>query len=122
MCAFARRLAALALIAGSLMVTMTVLPSPAHARTVVAVGIGVPAYGYYGPPPYPYGPPPYYYAQPAPVYVAPPVTYVVPAPAPAAPGPAPTGTWYYCDNPQGYYPYVPNCNSAWRPVQQTPGQ
>ncbi len=26
------------------------------------------------------------------------------------------GNWYYCDNPSGYYPTVPTCNSAWRPV------
>lgn len=23
-------------------------------------------------------------------------------------------TYYYCDNPAGYYPYVPRCNGAWR--------
>jgi hypothetical protein len=42
-----------------------------------------------------------------------------PPPQPAAP-PMPVaaqpGTWYYCDNPPGYYPYVPTCAAAWRPV------
>jgi hypothetical protein len=47
----------------------------------------------------------------APVVVSPPV--VVP---PAAP---PT-SWYYCDHPRGYYPYVPQCPSGWRAVSPTP--
>lgn len=122
--AFARRLIALALIVGSVMMVVTLMPSPAFARTRVFVGIGGPAYGWYDPPPYyPYGPPAYYYAPP-PVYVAPPVTYVVPAPAPApvVQGPAPAGVWYYCDDPKGYYPYVSNCNSAWRSVHPPPAQ
>ncbi len=118
--AFAKRPAVLALIAGSLTAAAGLTSSSADARTVVSVGIGGPAYGWYGPPPYPYGPPPYYYAPPPPVYVAPPVTYVVPPPVQAAPGPAPSAAWYYCDDPQGYYPYVPNCNGPWRPVQPTP--
>lgn len=24
--------------------------------------------------------------------------------------------WYYCARPQGYYPYVKNCGTAWRAV------
>jgi hypothetical protein len=24
--------------------------------------------------------------------------------------------WYYCGNPQGYYPYVPRCSLPWQPV------
>jgi hypothetical protein len=24
--------------------------------------------------------------------------------------------WYYCQNPAGYYPYVPQCSVAWQPV------
>jgi hypothetical protein len=69
-----------------------------------------PGYGYpYGPPVY--VPPPVY--APPPVYVTPPV-YVVPQ------GPAPAQSWYYCDNPPGYYPNVPSCNSSWRQVPATP--
>jgi TatA/E family protein of Tat protein translocase len=37
---------------------------------------------------------------------------------PPAP-PLPT-YWYYCDNPLGYYPYVPQCPGGWRPVPATP--
>jgi len=83
-----------------------------------------------------------YYAYPSPVYpypdpftppavvVAPPAI-VVQAPAPPAvviqtPPPAPAasaaqpGPWYYCDSPQGYYPYVPQCNVQWRAVPASP--
>src|SRR5436190_18515210 len=49
-----------------------------------------------------------YYA--APYYAAPGYGY---APAPAAPT-----TWYWCDLLQQYYPYVPNCPTAWRQVVQ----
>ena len=55
----------------------------------------------------------------APVVVPPPVV-VTPAPAVVVP---PTGSptyWYYCDNPQGYYPYVSQCPSGWRAVSPTP--
>ena len=48
-----------------------------------------------------------YYA--APYYAAPGYGY--------APAPAPT-TWYWCDPLQQYYPYVPNCPTAWRQVVQ----
>jgi hypothetical protein len=62
----------------------------------------------------------YYYPQPIypyPTYVAPPVAVAEPAPpAPPANGP----TWYFCDNPAGYYPYVQNCSAPWRAVAQTP--
>jgi hypothetical protein len=119
-----KRLVALALIAGVSWGAAGLLSSQANARTIVSVGIGGPGpvYGWYGPPPYPYGPPAYYYAPPAPVYVAPATTYVLPAPAPApaVQAPAPAATWYYCDNPKGYYPYVANCASPWQAVQPTP--
>ncbi len=29
-------------------------------------------------------------------------------------------SWYACDNPQGYYPYVPQCPGGWRQVAPTP--
>lgn len=32
--------------------------------------------------------------------------------APESPGPM----WYYCDDPPGYYPYVPTCGDEWQPV------
>ena len=81
----------------------------AAARTHVFLGfgLGAPVYPYYPPPYYTY-PPPVVYA-PAPVYVAPPpVVYQTPQ------------SWYYCDNPKGYYPYVTSCATEWRQVPATP--
>ena len=26
-------------------------------------------------------------------------------------------TWYYCSDPEGYYPYVTQCNTGWESVQ-----
>jgi hypothetical protein len=47
---------------------------------------------------------------------APPGNY----PPPPMQPPAPSPVWYYCDNPQGYYPYIQSCYSAWREVPATP--
>jgi hypothetical protein len=38
---------------------------------------------------------------------------------PAPPG-ASTPSWYYCNDPQGYYPYVASCNQNWQSVPATP--
>jgi hypothetical protein len=35
-------------------------------------------------------------------------------------GPPPEQYWYYCSNPDGYYPYVQSCNGDWQPVPVTP--
>ena len=65
-------------------------------------------------------PPPVYYAPPPVVvqqgYAAPPAQQ---APAAMAP-PAASGNWYYCNNPQGYYPYVRQCNGQWQTVPANP--
>ena len=60
-------------------------------------------WGWYGPPyyerraaEYEYGPPPQDY------------------------GPPPEQYWYYCSNPDGYYPYVKSCNVEWQAVPATP--
>ncbi|HWG78980.1 MAG TPA: hypothetical protein VN681_04350 [Stellaceae bacterium] len=79
--------------------------TPADARGFVAVGIGVPLF------------PPYYAYPPPVVYAPPPVVY---APSPVVVQ-QPTQYWYYCDNPAGYYPYVPSCPTPWRPVTPQPG-
>jgi hypothetical protein len=94
---------------------------------VVAAGVYYGA-GYYRPwgYGYPYGYPygyanPYYYP-PAVVTVpsAPPV-YIEQAPQQAT-APAATGSWYYCANPQGYYPYVKECPGGWQAVPAQPSQ
>lgn len=64
-----------------------------------------------------------WYLYPEPIYPYP--TYVPPAIVVQQAPPVPTGLppaqfWYYCDNPQGYYPYVASCNGAWREVPVTP--
>ena len=77
-------------------------------RLAIGVGIG-PFWGpYWGSYTYPYA---YPYAYP-PVVVAPSTQLSV--------APPPQGSWYYCDNPAGYYPYVPQCPGGWRPVAPTP--
>jgi len=78
--------------------------TPAEARGFVALGIGVPLF------------PPYYAYPPPVVYAPPPVVY---APSPVMVQ-QPTQYWYYCDNPAGYYPYVPSCPTPWRAVTPQP--
>jgi len=63
-----------------------------------------------------------WYFYPAPVYPFP--TYVPPAivgqPAPpVSTGLPPAQSWYFCDDPRGYYPYVASCNGPWREVPAT---
>jgi hypothetical protein len=61
-------------------------------------------YGYgYGPAPYAYAPPPVVVQQPPQVYMQQDAREDSPY-------------WYYCQNPQGYYPYVSRCASGWMQV------
>ncbi len=41
------------------------------------------------------------------------------APEPATPVPE-EYRWYYCEDPEGYYPYVRECPSGWKPVSPAP--
>src|SRR5262245_12279828 len=69
--------------------------------------VGVP---FIAPPLFAYAPPPVIYTPPA---------VLVPPAAVAAPGPVYTQTpqyWYYCSNPSGYYPSVPQCPRGWLQV------
>ena len=76
----------------------------------------------------PYWDPYWAYGYPPAVATVPPQVYVQPAPqTPAQPGleqspvqPYGQPSWYYCDDPQGYYPYVQQCPGGWRPVAPTP--
>ncbi|HYM17356.1 MAG TPA: hypothetical protein VEU06_02230 [Micropepsaceae bacterium] len=61
-------------------------------------------WGWYGPP--------YYYDRPAAAYEY--------GPPPQDYGPPPESYWYYCSNPDGYYPYVKSCNNEWQAVPATP--
>lgn len=83
----------------------------------LALGLGLGyGLGYYGGSSY-YSP---YYAYPSTVInvpVTPPVYIQQPAPVMQQ---HPAGYWYYCNNPQGYYPYVQQCQNAWQQVAPTP--
>ena len=115
-----RRLAALAAL-GLAFSLGAAEPASAHVHWSVGIGIGVPGYwggpdywgpGYWGPGWWPA--PSYYYAPPTVVVPAyqPPVVYEAPRPL----GPPPESFWYYCRNPAGYYPSVPDCPEGWPPV------
>ena len=81
---------------------------------------GLSPYAYYPPYPYYYPPYPYYYP---PVVAAPaePTTYIEQGEVQAQAQPAqPSNYWYYCDKPQGYYPYVKQCPGGWQKVSPQP--
>lgn len=61
------------------------------------------------------------YIDPAPVVITePPPFAVMPAPLQPAPRSAAPQFWYYCDNPQGYFPSVQTCNTQFRQVPPPP--
>lgn len=81
-----------------------------HHRSYFGLSIGVPLYrGAYGPGWY--GDP--YWAQPRPIIIQAPVHYIERSLPVAA-------VWYFCADPQGYYPYVKQCMGAWRTVPTRP--
>jgi hypothetical protein len=82
------------------------------------VFIGAPFFWW---PPEPYYYSPYYYPPVSHVYIEeqPPV-YVQRNNTPAASVSPPANYWYYCQNPQGYYPYVQNCPAGWMQVVPQP--
>ena len=75
---------------------------------------------------WPYGPAntvgPTYYVDP--IYVAPPLASIPPPPPGAsqvsALGMPGSEWWYFCKDPNGYYPYVRECQSGWEKVSPTP--
>jgi hypothetical protein len=96
-----------------------------HGRVGVGVYIG-PGWGPWYYPPYYYGAyAPYYpYSPYSPYYYggygagpAAPTQYVEQGAQAQQPA---SGSWYYCNDPQGYYPYVQQCRSGWQRVSPTP--
>lgn len=96
-----------------------------HSHARVGVYLGVPlgfGYSWYGAPPY-YAYPSYSY--PSPYYYQPPAVIrqetqvYIERSAPQA-SPAAEAYWHYCNNPQGYYPYVKECPGGWMRVTPTP--
>lgn len=82
-----------------------------HGGGRVGVGVFIDP-GWWGPRwwgPYPYYSP-YYYAPPV-VVQQPPEIYVQPAPQAEEPR-----YWYFCPDPQGYYPDVKRCPKGWLKV------
>ena len=72
------------------------------------------------PPPY-YYPTPYYYPLPPPIYTPPPQPPVYMQQPPAEQVVPPQSYWYYCNDPEGYYPTVKECPGGWLKVlPQTP--
>ncbi|HUW29910.1 MAG TPA: hypothetical protein VMV97_15040 [Sulfuriferula sp.] len=99
-----------------------------HFRGHVGVGINLgplwayPGYypgSYYYPGPYYYPAPPYYYPPPVVTAPASPPVYIEQGDDQAA-SPQQSGSWYYCDNPSGYYPYVKQCPGGWQAVAPRP--
>jgi len=94
-------------------------------RARVGVYIGAPVvlgawhYGYR--PYYGYGHPyPYYY--PPPTVVTSPPVYIEQSPQVSAPASPSASYWYYCANPEGYYPYVKECPKGWQQVAPQPAR
>lgn len=66
--------------------------------------------------------PPYYSPYPAVVAVQPPPVYIERGADAYGPPPQAANYWYYCPNPQGYYPYINQCPGGWMTVlPQSPG-
>lgn len=84
-------------------------PSPYYAYP--------PSYAY---PPY-YGYPGYYAYPPAVTVPSSPPVYVERDDDDVAPS-RDRGYWYYCDRPDGYYPYVKECPGGWERVAPTPSR
>ncbi len=103
-----RRIAWVGLIAAIMLTLALPVASEARGHVSFGIGIGIPAWGPWWGPGY-WGPYSYPYYAPAPVVVqqAPPVM-VQPQPEPSY--------WYYCQHPQGYYPYVQSCPNGWMKV------
>jgi hypothetical protein len=82
----------------------------------LVVGAALFAPSYYN---QPYAPYAYYPYAPVVVAPAPQVTYVESAPqqwSQVSSAPGPSGYEYYCNNPDGYYPFIRQCSSGWRQI------
>ena len=104
-----------------------------HFNLGISVGGYSPGFygsGFYGPGFYgyrSYGYPDPFFSRP---YYSYPPTVVVPVTPPVyiqqeqvRPVRQQTNYWHYCQNPEGYYPYVKNCPGGWlQVVPQPPGQ
>jgi hypothetical protein len=92
-----------------------------YSRWSVGIALDPFLFGpWYYPGPYGYPYPPYGYPYPPVVSVpATPPVYIERAEV-EAPASQASASWYYCANPQGYYPYVENCPGGWQAVAPRP--
>jgi len=104
--------------------------SHSHSHSYYSIGLGYYGPGFYGRYGYggygwggygyPFYYPPYYYYPPTVIVPTTPPVYIQQQVQPVQPQ---TAYWYYCQNPDGYYPYVRNCPGGWLQVApQPPGQ
>ena len=77
-------------------------------------GYGGYGFGGYG---YPFYYPPSYLYQPMVIAPSTPPVYIQQQPQPVQPQ---ADYWYYCQNPEGYYPYIRNCPDGWLQVAPQP--
>jgi hypothetical protein len=93
-----------------LVLLLVASPTPSYAGGRFFFSFNIPLWvgpGWWGAAPYSYP----YYPSPPVVVQQPPVVYQQPASSPQAPT-----YWYYCPNPQGYYPYIHQCPTGWLQV------
>jgi hypothetical protein len=78
----------------------------------LGLGYGLGYYGnsYYSP----------YYAYPPTVVTVPVAPPVYIQQAPPVTQQYPVGYWYYCNDPQGYYPYIKQCPNGWQQIEPIP--
>jgi len=109
--------------------------SHGHSHSHLSIGLGYYGPGFYGGYGYggygfggygfgyPFYYPPYYsYPQTVIVPTTPPV-YIQQQAQPTQQAQPQTNYWYYCRDPDGYYPYVKTCPGGWLQVApQPPGQ
>ncbi len=113
-----RRVLGVSMLAVLLLLLAYPVPSEAHGPRVFIGGTVWLGPGYWGPGPW-WGPP-YYPYTPPPVIVQSPPVYEQQAPPPQE-----SAYWYYCQSPQGYYPYISQCPGGWMrvvPPASPPGQ
>lgn len=102
-----------AVLAVVVLILVSSLPVFARGHFSGSIWIG-PGWGPWWGPVYTYPYP--YYASPPVVVQQPPAEYVQPSTQSEEPS-----YWYYCQNPQGYYPYVKQCPNGWlKVVPSTP--
>jgi hypothetical protein len=104
----------------ALVLLVLALPAPGAAWTRTSVHVHAAFGPWWGPGPWyydPWAPRPYSYWGPR----AYPRAYSrAPVLVPQVAVPAPQQYWYYCRDPEGYYPHVAQCPRGWEPVPVHP--